>query len=139
MIMEIIMKAYKVLVKEKDGRLFSFAKTLPTSCKQYCIEYIPGKWVTAPIGGILLFDEEEKAKKFAPIATIDTPIDDHGRKLVIYKCEVKKGESVPLPPKEQSNSEKEIEECWNWHVGYFAWPKGTVAFRRVRLLEEINY
>lgn len=100
--------AWKVLSRDVDtGDLLSCVMMGPAQ-----VRYPEGVWVEAPVGGILVFETREKAREFTRgWGFIDVV-------LVIREVEVE--DEVELPK----------------HRGDFRWPRGTQAYRRVRLIAE---
>jgi hypothetical protein len=96
--------------------------------------YYPGRWVTAPFGGLLVWAEEYKAK---------LPEFEE-----LWKAEVE--EQVPLPPYKVRLNSTNPYEMYNlarrlWWGGenldpiYLdEWPAGTEAWKRVKLVERLR-
>jgi len=122
--------AYKLVNTNEDENLCS----IWVQGKLYTI-YPIGKWVEAKIGGFLCYETVEQAKNSGICGC-----------FLLYKCEVQN--PVPLPKQRLEGlfglylltiaracwGNKRIPEA---HVTS-VWPKGTVAYQRVKLLERIN-
>lgn len=115
------------------------------------IEYTPGKWVEGKLGPILCFAEYKNAK--------DLGWDAHPF-LEIWRVEAK--DQVDLPcylvdftyfvagTKAEDEIVKAIINLWKFGKGDnpifdedprfipFGWPPGTLAFKKVKLLERIK-
>jgi len=120
------------VVRNRSGRLFSAFVESP-----FDLEYIPGQWTDAPIGGILVFTH----KIFAVNFSYSVPSNE------IWRCEV--DGPVDLPPfralvkcvyrevlidiwRNQCRTDMGKNTLANW-------PAGTVAYERVRLVEKICF
>jgi hypothetical protein len=112
-----------------DAARWSWIVTPPTG-----IVYYPGRWTTAPFGGLLVWAEEYKAERRA--------FEEQ------WKVEVE--EQVPLPscrlrfvawltPSEIFNLARRLWEGEKLDPVYLEeWPAGTEAWRRVKLVERLE-
>jgi hypothetical protein len=112
-------EVYKVVCVEADGRLTSVATSGTLE-----VEYTPGRWVEAPVGGLLAFADYESAQRFGT-----------GQ---VWLADAE--EPVPLPPRGLAcPTEERATLLWEGRgSGALHWPWGTVAFRRIRLLRRIS-
>ena len=96
------------------------------------MDYIPGEWVNAKIGGILVFSEIAAAQLFV--------LGLEGYE--IWECEV--SDPVALPPYRLTNITviedlSIVKDFWNTNIpnGYQyiddPWPTFTSAFRKIKL------
>jgi hypothetical protein len=110
---------YKVVQDEPDGRLTSI-----TATDSLEVEYQPGRWVEAPIGGLLCFADYESAQQF--------------RAGQVWLADAE--DPVPLPPRGMVwPTEEQARMIWEGRIsGTMQWPEGTVAFRRVRLRTRVT-
>lgn len=97
------------------------------------VEYRKGRWTTAKIGGLLVF------RTFKDAYCYGRCIGD-----AIYRCECKER---TLLPKDSLNlcdiSVLRTRALWQGVEGMSryildSWPQGTQAFRKVKLLEEVE-
>jgi hypothetical protein len=118
------------VVRNRDGRLFSAFIGAP-----FGLEYIPGQWNKACIGGVLVFTH----KIFAVNFSYSVPSNE------IWSCEV--DGPVELPPFRalvKCISREVLIDIWaNQCRAEMSkntltnWPAGTVAYERIRLIEKI--
>jgi hypothetical protein len=113
------MQVYKVVHREPDGRLTSMATTGDLE-----VEYQPGHWVEAPVGGLLAFDDYEAAQRFWTAGQI-------------WLADAE--EHVTLPPRGLAcPTESRAQLLWEGRTpGALVWPYGTVAYRRLRLIRRV--
>jgi hypothetical protein len=115
--------AYKV-VRNVKGRLVSAIVDGPTT-----LEYFPGEWTEATVGGILVYGEENTAHEFAGrlpwevwLAEVDGPIS-----LPKYRLDI------------CLLTDNQVKQLWDEDFRKFdpwnlePWPAGTLAFKRCRL------
>jgi hypothetical protein len=127
---------YKIVRKLSDSNWQSiYANT----------SYQVGEWATAPIGGLLAFDTLERARLFLEgrsywhifEAEAEDPVDlPH---LCLLPFLLNRAEYVcavwTIPEKELLRKQEEHAVPI---AGLSVWPSGTLAFKRVKLLEEIR-
>ncbi len=105
------------------------------------VQYQVGEFATAPVGGLLCFVELEHAKVFQQYCNSVLAHVKVGRSFQVFRCEAE--EPVTLPPhKADCKARYCIEECWAGKYDGLEdmrpWPPGTVAFKRVKLLERVE-
>ena len=108
--------AYKVVTIDKQSAQI---KT-----KDFIVQYKVGEFVTAPIGGLLVFRKVEDAKQFAT---------QYNRRVYKVTC---KGR-IPLPFSRcyLNDSPECFKQIWGKKTsGKLSWPTGTQAFKQVKLL-----
>lgn len=114
---------YKV-VKVEQGRFYS-----TNADKDLKTEYKVDRWVSAPVGGLLVFEFIEDAISFAKDS-----------KHAIFTCEVL--HRVPMPKMHATWDIKYLlklwEDAYSRRHGRDGWPKGSKAFRLVKLVEKMN-
>lgn len=125
------MIAYKVVRKEGD---------LLRSMYHPTFTYKLGEFVEAPVGGLLVFTNLEKAKKEASCRVWDftfmAEVEDKV-KLPYYRLEI-----------EDLGKPEWVRRIWSWDTKRLHenkngmdlcgwWPTGSAAYRRVKLLEEV--
>jgi hypothetical protein len=100
----------------------------------YAVQYAIDRWVTAPVGGLFAFQDLTSAERwFSANAEI------WRAEAEIWRAEAE--ERVPLPP---SAGFTNYVHCWTASPAYWRpiccvpWPDGTVAYRRIRLVERIE-
>ena len=122
---------YKVVSVGGGGELWSATRILPT-------RYVEWEWVEASVGGLLVFDDEDLAIDFACKLFHDLPTQ-------VWECDVE-GE-VKLPAfrvcsRDVGDLPELVRRLWEqglgWFVGADYWPRGTRAFKRVRLVRRIK-
>ena len=117
------MKFYKV-VKVQDGKYFS-----TNAEKELKTEYKVDRWVSAPVGGLLVFNSLNAAAVF-----------NDKQKNPIFLCEVM--QPVKMPKMTATWDLPFMLRLWeNLRVartGKSGWPTGAKAFRLVKLVEEIK-
>lgn len=121
---------WKVVTNDK-GKLYSL---VAGPCMM--VNYQEGKWITATIGGLLVFNTRREAYDYAC------------GKDIIYRCECK--EPVQLPPWGLDITyltKRNAKTLWNpntqrrvldWHPNKVScWPTGTQAFKRIKLVKAV--
>ena len=127
---------FKVVRRTEQGTLVSCLMDHP----ELLVEYKPGEWAEAPVGGLLVFSSRASADGFAQRLRAKT----HNR-YEVWECEAE--ESVLLPGLRVACTDMVNAVKWLWgHPclrpvadeirlgGFGSWPTGTWAFRRVRLI-----
>jgi len=125
------MAEYFKVVRNRAGRLFSAFIKSP-----FDLEYIPGQWTEARIGGILVFTHKIFAVNFSYSVQSNE----------IWSCEV--DGQVELPPFRvlvKCVSRDALIDIWTNQCRtkmskntLANWPAGTVAYERVKLVEKID-
>jgi len=128
---------FKVVRKDAHGRLLSCATENP----KLVVEYRPSLWTEARIGGLLVFMDYSAAEIFAGAVSIGTT-----ESFEIWLREV--SDQVRLPEFSLTRTDRTdaVELLWRSkdvraikHLIRPArlefWPEGTVAYRRVKLIE----
>ena len=128
------MKTYYKVVCPSPGGLLS---AIVHHTRYFSKRYIPGTWTKAKIGGLLVFKTLEQARRMA---------DDENGIFQIWTCAGKY--PVKLPKFRLWNcrrfSLKYLEKTWGAGLcmlldDYHTWPKGSVSFRQVKLLEKVDF
>jgi hypothetical protein len=123
---------YKVVHVVDGTKLISYYARGP-----YMVEYRPGEWAEAPVGGLLAFKSIKAVEAF-----LDMPL--HTLSLVGYPIRVWRAEAeerVALPAKYSCLLDDDYKKYWmaprlaRW--SHYRWPDGTVAYQKLRLLERI--
>lgn len=127
--------AWKVLSRDVDtGDLLSCVMMGPAQ-----VRYPEGVWVEAPVGGILVFETREKAREFTRGWGFSDVV------FVIREVEVEDEVELPKHREPGGMTLDELRELWagkiperfvKQYVYDFRWPRGTQAYRRVRLIAE---
>jgi hypothetical protein len=129
---DIPVKYYKVLTVGNES---------PTS--NLVLEYKPGEWVEAPIGGLFVFDSLPAAQRYGTSVNLAREYTSGGASgVVLWECECE--EPIPLPeqltPNPLSLSASLCNAFWSgtpW-TGICVIPNGTLTFKRVKLTRLIN-
>jgi len=135
-----LVTAYKVVRRTENGALVSCLMDHP----ELIVQYHPGEWTEAPVGGLLVFSSRASADGFAQRLLAKT----HNR-YEVWECEAE--ESVLLPGLRVACTDMVNAVRWLWgHPclrpvadeirlgGFGSWPVGTRAFRRVRILRRCD-
>ena len=113
---------YKVVSNARPDKLVS-----AYAYGQFECSYSPDTWTTAPVGGLLCFSTLDAAKEFL--------CDETREDLELWECEGEDPVTLGLwdirNPTDGWASISEFPDLW--------WPAGTVAFRRVKLLQRIPF
>jgi hypothetical protein len=133
-----MMVNYKV-VRNENGKLLSAVMDRP----ELCIEYQPGKWVRAKIGGILVFSTKKAAFKSLNLLNFEANLE-------LWACYTKHPVKLPkhrLVVTHDPNCVKalwagnfENLQPWEYRIWYpylSYWPSGTKAYREVKLLKKV--
>lgn len=105
------------------------------------VEYPPGQWVEAPVGGLLVFSRLADAISFAKALRFP----DSWRTVQVWEAEC--SGRVKLPPYRcSSDNARACAAVWEyryaelWKDGFVCvkWPDRTQAFRRVRLVRQLK-
>lgn len=124
---------YKIVSKTPQGRMSMMSKCLPKFLR---VTYKVHRWVSAPIGGLLVFDDYKEASE------IFCNDGERDKALELWRVLVK--EPVSLPPMRYSfglfmYNPAFVENLWDRSVdAVFFWPPCTRAFKYVRLEERIK-
>jgi len=130
------------MIKYKVISIDSFNAKKFLSCTRYglpsdlIVEYHIDKWVEAPVGGLLVFNNKNLARSFA--------YDSDGvQHYDVFTCKVE--EPVKLP---ECNIFPTIDQAFESFVKLWngqeiselrsRWPLGTEAYRKVKLIEKIS-
>jgi len=132
------MNFFKVVRRTEEGALVSCATENP----ELMVRYKPGEWVEAPVGGLLVFSNWASADGFACGLHAKTY-----KAYEVWQCEAEN--EVQLPDLRVVYTDFTNAVRWLWSQvslrplldeinlrGFEPWPTGTLAFRRVRLLEK---
>lgn len=96
---------------------------------EFTLSYSTNKFTKAKVGGLLVFNTFEEAQVY------------EGRShKEIWKVEVKDKVELPMNGSNAFYNTKFIKNLWkgnNWPYG-FTWPKGTEAYKQVKLLEKVS-
>jgi hypothetical protein len=129
---------YKV-VRNENGKLLSAVMDRP----ELCIEYQPGKWVRAKIGGILVFPTKKAAIESLNYLNFTANQE-------VWSCDTRYLVRLPkyrLVITYDINNVKALWKgsldnldlwqlrIWYPYLGY--WPTGTKAYREVKLLKKV--
>ena len=134
------MQYYKV-VRMEDGRLWSACARDELQC-----EYIPNQWVTAPVGGLLVFRSQKDAKRWMRECGAE-----YAFQIWLADCE----DPVRLPAIgigypwvrwiaeyvwANGDVPSDRDSAWKTYgpILELDWPSGTLAFRKVRLVAKCN-
>jgi len=130
--------AYKVVRRTERGALVSCLMDHP----ELLVEYKPGEWAEAPVGGLLVFWSWASADGFAQGLRTKTR-----EQYEVWESEAEG--PVRLPDLRVACTDMVNVVRWLWgHPclrpvadeirlgGFGSWPTGTWAFRRVRLLRK---
>lgn len=102
--------------------------------KQVRQRYYLNRWNKSPVGGLLVFTNFQDAKDFA--------IRNHVKGARIFTCECKGRMNLP-PVRKAPYILTPESRAWVWnepHEGEsnrHVWPKGSRAFRQVRLIYKV--
>lgn len=96
------------------------------------LTYYKGKFTEAPFGGILVFQELSQAKVTASCYT----------ETEIWKAECEDQIKLPQFRTHEFDDIEMLKKVWNEGLTYLKdntwfWPKGTLAFKRVKLIEKV--
>ena len=125
---------YKVVVNSRGVRMSANADC--GGDRRLVVEYVPGEWVEARVGGLLVFDNLVDALGFVG-----------GRwRFEVWECEVRDEVRLPryrLAVDGEFGGMGVLEELWcrgelGSGVGGPGWPPGTRAFRGVRLVRLVR-
>jgi len=127
-------KYYKVVqVSQRQNRKCyqSYcAKSLPA---ELVVRYKVHRWVEAPLGGLLVFDDYDVACKYI------IPSVRHE----VWQVSVK--DEILLPARRQYlgiNNAQSYQQIWKItdaaRIGYPFWPYGTRAFKYIKLLKKVS-
>jgi hypothetical protein len=131
---------FKVVRRDAHGRLVSCSVEEP----ELAVEYRPGLWSEARVGGLLVFTRYALADGFACALYAHTR-----HEYEIWRCEGR--EQVPLPEFRISRTDltEAVKMLWSaqdlgqikkllWPRLFMPWPEGTAAYRMVKLLERVD-
>lgn len=103
------------------------------------VDYRIGEWTKAPVGGLLVFGTLEGAnawrngssqKVFLASASLPVEMPEYAASFIFHE----NGKDIRyLKSLWKGNPEKLME-----HDYLMPWPPGTLAFKRVRLIEEVT-
>ena len=124
--------AYKVVRRTEHGTLVSCSTDHP----ELMVQYRPGEWAEAPVGGLLAFSSWASADGFA--CGLRAKTHNH---YEVWECEAE--EPVSLPDFRAIYTDLTNAVRWLWRqvtiriplYGFAPWPPDTQAFKRVRLLK----
>ena len=128
---------YKV-VRSENGRLLSAVIDIP----QLCLEYQPGKWTRAKIGGILVFTTKKAAIESLSHLNFDADLE-------VWSCDSRYPVKLPkyalkfIPDinyvKALWNGKFDNPEPWEYGIWYYLyhWSSGSKAYRQVKLLKKV--
>ena len=118
---------YKTVWEKRRGVFVSAAAS-----GELEVRYRIGRWVEAPVGGLLCWDSLESAERFRTY---------NNRRFAIFEAKAK--DPLPLPPVRALYPEwlDFAESVWIHHRDPYgrdgvSWPGGTLAFRRVKLVRQ---
>ena len=95
---------------------------------KFIVQYKQNEFIKAPIGGCFVFENEQQAYAWAVTIT---------GSFRIWKVTVK--DPVELPPYNPKGTKNRIIETWaSGGISFRDWPRGTKAFRYVRLNELVE-
>jgi hypothetical protein len=131
---------YKV-VRNVDGKLFSATIKNP----DLQLEYVPNEWVTAKIGGILVFENFICATNFAYSTYVQI-----WNNTQVWSCETEEPVQLPKFRLTQTVDTNKVEQLWNlqfddpqlitrrfiMHLLDY-WPAATKSYRKVKLVEKV--
>jgi hypothetical protein len=131
---------YKVLRRTEYGKLVSCAVDHP----ELVVQYRPGEWAEAPVGGLLVFTDYAPADLFAGALYVATRAT-----FEIWHCEVSEQVRLPEFSVTRTDLKDAVERLWAsedvrairheiWPARLEFWPEGTRAYRRVKLLERAD-
>jgi len=131
-----LVTAYKVVRRTERGALVSCSTDHP----ELTVQYRPGEWAEAPVGGLLVFSSWAYADGFA--CGLRAKTRNH---YEVWESEAE--EPVRLPDLRVACTDMVNAVKWLWRHpclqpvadeirlgGFDRWPTGTWAFRRVRLI-----
>jgi hypothetical protein len=134
------MTAYKLVRRTAQGRLLSCAVEIPG----LVVEYRPGEWAEAPVGGLLVFEQYQQADLLLGALYVAT-----GAEFEIWRCEASERVRLPEFSVNRTDIKEVVELLWGsedvrairhriWPARLEFWPEGTRAYRRVKLLERVG-
>jgi hypothetical protein len=119
---------FKVVAVDNKGRLSSVIARWALK-----VQYRPGQWADAPIGGLLAFASLEAARRFAD------GFRARGQSVQIWEAEghgaVELPEKCVLPGALRI---AEARQLWSGGPGDSSWPSDTVAYIRIKLIRRIE-
>jgi hypothetical protein len=127
---------YKV-VRNENGKLLSAVVDPPL-----CLEYKPGKWVRATIGGILVFTTKRAAIEAMKYLNFEADLE-------LWSCDTRHLVKLPkyrllgLPDISYVEAlwARKFDSLHEWEYGIWHylsyWPAGTRAYREVKLLRKV--
>jgi hypothetical protein len=131
---------FKVVRRDAHGRLLSCAVEIPG----LVVEYRPGEWAEARVGGLLVFTEYQPADLLAGALYVATRAT-----FEVWTCEVSERVRLPEFSLTRTDFRDLVELLWAsedvrairhkiWPARLEFWPEGTRAYRRVKLLERVG-
>jgi hypothetical protein len=108
------------------------------------VEYRPGEWAEAPVGGLLVFEEYQQADLLLGALYVATRDE-----FEIWRCEASERVRLPEFSLTRTDFRDLVELLWAsedvrairhqiWPARLEFWPEGTQAYRRVKLLERVG-
>jgi len=131
---------YKVVRRTEYGELVSCAVENP----ELIVQYRPGEWAEARVGGLLVFTDYQPADLLAGALYVATRAT-----FEIWTCEVSERVRLPEFSVTRTDLRDAVERLWAsedarairheiWPARLEFWPEATQAYRRVRLLERVG-
>jgi hypothetical protein len=131
---------YKLLRRTEYGELVSCAVENP----ELIVQYRPGEWAEARVGGLLVFTDYQPADLLAGALYVATRAT-----FEVWTCEVSERVRLPEFSLTRTDIKDVVELLWSsedaraikhkiWPARLEFWPEATQAYRRVRLLERVG-
>ena len=131
---------YKVVRRTEYGELVSCAVENP----ELIVEYRPGEWAEAPVGGLLVFEEYQQADLLLRALYVAT-----GAEFEIWRCEASERVRLPEFSLTRTDFRDLVELLWDsedvrairhqlWPARLEFWPEATQAYRRVKIVERVG-
>ena len=97
------------------------------------VQYVIGAWVEAQIGGLFVFTSLQSARDFLAVAIV---IGEH-EDLRVFSCTCE--EEVPIALLSNIMLYSDVVAAWEGKKGHEIQFKGALAYKRVKLEEEVRY
>lgn len=124
---------YKVVRPGTNGKLFSCSVPF-----QHAVRYFKTKWTKAKVGGLLVFDDIDRALNYSHVGDI------------VYQCQCRIPVTLPAYrswlPAMQNITAAGIAKLWKifrykrMSCAYAeGWPRGSMAFKEIKLTKVVKY
>ena len=131
---------YKVVRRTEYGELVSCAVENP----ELIVQYRPGEWAEARVGGLLVFTDYQPADLLAGALYVASRAT-----FEVWTCEVSERVRLPEFSLTRTDFRDLVELLWGsedvrairhqlWPARLEFWPEATQAYRRVKLLERAD-